>query len=79
MARKSETDSYAPAARLLEVRAALDSADGLTAHDIAERFGVSLRTAIRYLDALRKAGEPLYDQMVGKRKVWRLMPSARRQ
>jgi predicted DNA-binding transcriptional regulator YafY len=79
VARKFETDSYAPAARLLEVRAALDSADGLTAHDIAERFGVSLRTAIRYLDALRKAGEPLYDQMVGKRKVWRLMPSARRQ
>jgi len=77
--RKSETDSYAPATRLFGVRAALDSADGLTAHDIAERFGVSLRTAIRYLDALRKAGEPLYDQMVGKRKVWRLMPSARRQ
>jgi len=79
MPRKSEADSYAPAARLLEVRTALDSADGLSVHDIAERFDVSLRTAIRYVDALRKAGEPLYDQMVGKRKVWRLIPTARRQ
>jgi predicted DNA-binding transcriptional regulator YafY len=79
MPRKSEADSYAPAGRLLDVRAALDSAEGLSVHDIADRFGVSLRTAIRYVDALRKAGEPLYDETVGKRKVWRLMPSARRQ
>ena len=79
MPRKSESDSYAPAARLLEVRSALDSAGGLSVHDIAERFSVSLRTAIRYIDALRKAGEPLYDETVGKRKVWRIMPSARRQ
>lgn len=69
MPRKSESDPYAPAARLLEVRAALDSSGGLSVHDIAERFGVSLRTAIRYVDALRKAGEPLYDELVGKRKV----------
>jgi predicted DNA-binding transcriptional regulator YafY len=78
MARKSEADSYAPASRLLEVRAALDSAEGLSFHEIAERFDVSLRTAIRYVDALKKAGEPLYDETVGKRKLWRLMPSARR-
>jgi predicted DNA-binding transcriptional regulator YafY len=78
MARKSEAASYAPAGRLLEVRAALESADGLSIHDVGERFGVSRRTAIRYLEALKKAGEPLYDQIVGKRKVWRLMPTARR-
>ncbi len=78
MPRKSEADSYSPAGRLLEVRAALESGDGLSVHDIAERFDVSLRTAIRYVDALRKAGEPLYDETVGKRKVWRLMPTARR-
>ena len=77
MPRRTEADSYAPAARLLEVRAALDSTGGLSVHDIAERFDVSLRTAIRYVDALRKAGEPLYDETVGKRKVWRLMPTAR--
>src|SRR4051812_28642065 len=78
MPRRSEANAYAPAARLLEVRAALDAAGGLSVHDIAERFDVSLRTAIRYVDALRKAGEPLYDETVGKRKVWRLMPTARR-
>ena len=78
MSRKSEAESYAPAARLLEVRAALDATGGLSVHDIAERFDVSLRTAIRYVDALRKAGEPLYDETVGKRKIWRLMPTARR-
>lgn len=78
MPRKSEAESYAPAARLLEVRAAIDATGGLSVHDIADRFKVSLRTAIRYVDALRKAGEPLYDETVGKRKVWRLMPTARR-
>ncbi|HVV51093.1 MAG TPA: WYL domain-containing protein [Polyangia bacterium] len=78
MPRRSEADSYAPAGRLLEVRAALESTGGLSVHDIADRFDISLRTAIRYVDALRKAGEPLYDETVGKRKVWRLMPTARR-
>ena len=38
-----------------------------------------MRTAIRYLDALELAGEPLYEETVGKKKVWRLMPSARRE
>src|ERR1700759_5435995 len=28
---------------------------------------------------LRPGGEPLYEEMSGKRKVWRLMPTARRQ
>jgi predicted DNA-binding transcriptional regulator YafY len=37
------------------------------------------RTALRYLQALQRAGEPLYADTVGKRKVWRLMPAARRQ
>jgi predicted DNA-binding protein YlxM (UPF0122 family) len=59
MPRKIGSDSYAPAARLLEVRAALGSAEDLSAHDIAERFGVSLRTAMRYIDAIRKAVEHL--------------------
>ncbi len=78
MPRKSEADSYGPAARLLEVRAALEAAGGLSVHDIAERFDVSVRTAIRYIDALKKTGEPLYDENVGKRKVWHIMPTARR-
>jgi predicted DNA-binding transcriptional regulator YafY len=78
VAGEKTSGSYAPAARLYEVRSALESSGGLSVYDVAERFGVSIRTAIRYLDALRAAGEPLYDETVGKRKVWRLMPTARR-
>ena len=49
-------------------------------HDVAERFSVNPRTALRYIQALQRAGEPLYEEMSGKRKVWRrLSPSARRQ
>jgi len=70
---------YAPAARLQEVRALVDSAAGASIYDIAERFEVSSRTALRYIQALQRAGEPLYEEMTGKRKVWRLMPTARRQ
>jgi proteasome accessory factor B len=70
---------YAPAARLHELRAALDSAEGVSIYDVAERFEVNPRTALRYIQALQRAGEPLYEEISGKRKVWRLMPTARRQ
>ena len=70
---------YGPAARLHELRAALDSAEGVSIYDIAERFEVNPRTALRYIQALQRAGEPLYEEISGKRKVWRLMPTARRQ
>jgi predicted DNA-binding transcriptional regulator YafY len=70
---------YAPAARLHEVRALLDSAEGVSIYDIAERFDLNPRTALRYLQALQRAGEPLYQELAGKRKVWRTMPTARRQ
>src|SRR3954447_13098441 len=70
---------YAPAARLHELRAALDSTEGVSIYDIAERFEVNPRTALRYIQALQRAGEPLYEEISGKRKVWRLMPTARRQ
>jgi proteasome accessory factor B len=68
---------YAPASRLHQVKALLNSGAGVSVYDIAERLDCSVRTAIRYLDALEAAGEPLYEETVGKRKVWRLMPSAR--
>lgn len=74
-----EPSPYAPARRLYEVRALLDSSGGASVYDIAERFGVSVRTALRYLEALRAADEPLYEELDGKRKVWRLMPTARRE
>jgi predicted DNA-binding transcriptional regulator YafY len=70
---------YAPAVRFAGVRALLDSATGASIYDIAERFGVSVRTAQRYLEAMRAAGDPLYEETSVKRKVWRLMPSARRE
>lgn len=70
---------YAPASRLHQLRTMLDGSEGVTIYDIAERFEVNPRTALRYLQALQRAGEPLYEELTGKRKVWRLMPTARRQ
>src|SRR5215831_7923358 len=69
---------YSPAARLHEVRALLERPEGITIYDLAERFAVNPRTGLRYIQALQSAGEPLYEDTVGKRKVWRLMPTARR-
>jgi predicted DNA-binding transcriptional regulator YafY len=57
----------------------LDAAEGVSIYDVAERLGVGPRTALRLVQALARAGEPLYEEMSGKRKVWRLMPTARRQ
>jgi predicted DNA-binding transcriptional regulator YafY len=70
---------YAPSSRLHELRTLLDGHEGLSIYDVAERFAVSVRTALRYIQALQRAGEPLYEELSGKRKVWRLMPTARRQ
>jgi predicted DNA-binding transcriptional regulator YafY len=70
---------YEPAARLHELRVMLDAAEGLTIYEIAQRFAVTPRTAYRYLQALQRAGEPLDETLAGKRKVWRLLPTARRQ
>jgi proteasome accessory factor B len=61
------------------LRALLDGPEGVSIYDVAERFGTSPRTALRYIQALQRAGEPLYEELSGKRKVWRLMPTARRQ
>src|SRR5581483_1365179 len=72
-------ERYAPARRLGEVRALLNTGEGASVYDIAERFRVSVRTAIRYIRALQVSGEPLYEEVAGRRKVWRLMPSARQQ
>jgi len=70
---------YAPASRLHGLRALLDGPEGVSIYDVAERFRTSPRTALRYIQALARAGEPLYEEMSGKRKVWRLMTTARRQ
>jgi predicted DNA-binding transcriptional regulator YafY len=77
--KQTRAERYAPARRLAEVRGLLNSGEGASVYDIAERFGVSVRTAIRYIRALQVAGEPLYEEVAGRRKVWRLMASARQQ
>src|SRR5262249_22830852 len=77
--RPGEVTRYAPAARLHQLRALLDGQEGVSIYDIGERFQVNPRTALRYIQALQRAGEPLCEEADGKRKVWRLMPTARRQ
>ncbi len=72
-------ERYAPARRLAEVRGLLNTGEGASVYDISERFRVSVRTAIRYIRALHVSGEPLYEEIAGRRKVWRLLPSARQQ
>lgn len=76
---KTPTDRYAPASRLQSLRTLLASSGGVSVYDIAERFGVSVRTAIRYLRALESAGEQLEERVVDKKKVWRLNASTRRE
>jgi predicted DNA-binding transcriptional regulator YafY len=73
----TEGPRYAPASRLAEVKLLLNSATGASVYDICERLEVGRQTAIRYLRALERAGEPIYSEQAGRRKVWRLMPSAR--
>jgi predicted DNA-binding transcriptional regulator YafY len=70
---------YAPSRRLATVKTLLESADGVSVYDIAERLGVDIRTAARYLAAVEAEGAPIYGEVVNRRKVWRLMPSARRE
>lgn len=70
-------DRYAPARRLHQLKALLNSSGGVTVYDIADRLRISVKTATRYLKALEAAGEPLYEETVARRKVWRLRASAR--
>lgn len=53
------------------------SRNGLTANDIAEEGGVSLRTAYRDMDDLQYAGFPIFSEKEGKATRWRLMEGFR--
>ena len=55
-----------------DVRTALLATGGATIYELAERLGVSVRTVIRYLQALEQTGDGLYDEREGHKKVWRL-------
>jgi len=70
---------YAPARRLLDVKAHLDATGGATLGELAEHFQVSTKTATRYLRALEDAGEPLSEDRRGREKVWRLALAGRRE
>jgi predicted DNA-binding transcriptional regulator YafY len=76
--KRPEDLRYLPSVRLAEVRELLNSSGGASVYDIQERLGVSIRTAHRYIKALEESGEKLYDEMEGHQKVWRLVPSIRR-
>lgn len=76
--RKSKgIDHYSPARRLLQLKTMLNASGGATVYEIAERLGVSVRTAIRYMRALEKADEPLYAEADGRKKVYRLRANAK--
>ena len=75
--RKKERGLYAPARRLLDVRKMLNTAAGVSVYEIADELGICVRTAIRYLEALEAAGEPVTQEREGRRKLWKLMLSAR--
>lgn len=77
--RARRAPAYGPSERLFAVRAMLDSPKGATLVDIAERFSVSTRTALRYLQALERAGVALYEETTpDRRKLWCLEPQQRR-
>ena len=76
---KSTNLRYAPAQRLHQLKTILGATGGVSVYEIAKRLEVSVRTAIRYLRALAAAGEPLTEETIGKRKIWRLHPAARRE
>lgn len=68
---------YAPAARLEMCRSLLRETGGMTVYEIADRLGVSVATARRYIRALIET-EAVYGSMDGRRKVWRLVFAERK-
>jgi predicted DNA-binding transcriptional regulator YafY len=63
--------------RLLLARRLVARRTGATLAEIASDVGVSKRTALRYLQALEAAGEPLWHYADGHARRWRLTDSGR--
>lgn len=61
------------------MRFLIESGTGASVYDIAERCKTSVRTAQRYIEALRRTDLPLYEDWDGARKIFRVMPTARRE
>lgn len=70
--------AYAPARRFEAARAVIAATGGVTVYELAERLQVSVRTAIRYLDALEAQGEPIYSEREGRKLVYRVQTHAER-
>lgn len=72
--------NYAPSQRLTSVRDLIHSSGGLSVYEIANRLGVNVMTARRYVRALEDLGVPIYDELGddGKTKIWRIQPGDRR-
>ena len=68
----SRGERHGPGLRLIEIRTLLSSGLPLSVYDLAGRFGMSIRNAARYIDALRESGEQVAEEWSGKRKVFRL-------
>jgi proteasome accessory factor B len=69
--------AYSSAKKLHQLRSMLASGASLSVYDVMERLDVSRHTAIRYFASLEESGEPLTEEMDGKVKRLRLMPTAR--
>ena len=72
-----ETSRHSPAIRMRRLRTILNSPRGATADEIADKLGVSRRTAIRYLRSLEAAGEPLYYDELDRKRLWKLQLARR--
>jgi predicted DNA-binding transcriptional regulator YafY len=68
---------YSSAKKLHQLRAMLGAGASLSVYDVMDRLKVSRHTALRYFASLEEAGEPLAEEMDGKVKRFRLMPTAR--
>lgn len=58
--------------RTLSVLRDLDRLGGVDLYELAERYGTTVRTIRRDLEALQEVGLPLLEEQEGKRKRWRV-------
>ncbi len=58
--------------RLLHILRDLDRLGGVDLYELSERYGTTVRTIRRDLEALQEAGLPLTEEQDGKRKRWRV-------
>ncbi len=58
--------------RILSILRDLDRLGGADLYELAERYGTTVRTIRRDLDALQDVGLPLVEESEGKRKRWRV-------